>query len=139
MSELHKGHSPVQAIMEWCRSLTGDRSGLASCCEEALERMAHDVGVSGSELHALASHGSQSADLLYERMAALDLDKEEVARTERATFQDLQRVCTMCTCQRRCAHDLAYDPLDPVWKNYCPNAQTLTALGTQPWATRQEW
>jgi hypothetical protein len=29
-------------------------------------------------------------------MAALDLDQNEVARTERATFQDLQRVCTVC-------------------------------------------
>jgi len=45
----------------------------------------------------------------------------------------------MCNCHRRCARDLACDPLDPVWKDYCPNTQTLTALNALPWAVRQEW
>jgi hypothetical protein len=30
-------------------------------------------------------------------------------------------------------------PFDPSWKDYCPNAQTLTALSALPWAVRQEW
>jgi hypothetical protein len=72
-------------------------------------------------------------------MDALDLDRDEVVRTEPATFRDLQRVCTMCGHHRRCAHDLAYDPLDPEWKNYCPNEQTLKALSAMPGMVRQEW
>jgi Family of unknown function (DUF6455) len=139
MLDLQKTHSPLEAIWQWCRGLTGDRSGLADCGEEVLERMAHDVGVSSSELGKLASHGPESADLLLRRMDALDLDQNEVARTERATFQDLQRVCTMCDCQRRCARDLARDPGDSAWQDYCPNAQTLTALNALPWMTRREW
>ena len=139
MSDLQKRHSPLEAIWQWCRGLTDARYDLAVCGEEGLERMAHDVGVSSDELRKLASYGAQSADLLLRRMETLDLDQNEVAQTERATFQDLQRVCTMCRCHKRCARDLARDPLDSAWQDYCPNAQTLTALSALPWAVRQEW
>ena len=135
----HKTHSPIEAFREWCRSLAHPQSSLADCGAEALERMAHDVGVSSAELCKLATRGPESADLLLQRMKVLDLDQNEIARTERATFQDLQRVCSMCDCKKRCARDLAHDSADPAWKDYCPNAQTLTALNALPWATRQEW
>ncbi|MGA8649219.1 MAG: DUF6455 family protein [Xanthobacteraceae bacterium] len=134
-----KTHSPIEAIRQWYRGLTRSQPGLADCGPEGLERMAHDIGVSSTELCRLASHGPESADLLFHRMEVLDLDRNEVGRVERATFQDLQRVCTMCNCQKRCARDLAHDPSDPVWKDYCPNAQTLTALNALPWMARREW
>ena len=139
MSNEQKIHSPMEAIRQWYRGLTRSQSTLAECGAEGLERMAHDIGVSSAELYKLASRGPESADLLCRRMEVLDLDHDEVARVERATFQDLQRVCSMCDCKKRCARDLARDPADPVWKDYCPNAQTLTALNALPWATRQEW
>jgi hypothetical protein len=132
MSNAQKTHSPIEAIRQWCRGLTRSQSTLAECGAEGLERMAHDVGVSSAELYRLASRGAESADLLCRRMEVLDLDQDEVARVERATFQDLQRVCSMCDCTKRCARDLARDPADPVWKDYCPNTQTLTAIDTLP-------
>ena len=139
MSNQQKTHSPIEAIRRWYRGLTRSQSTFADCGAEGLERMAHDIGVSGAELGRLASQRPESADLLPRRMEALDLDQDEVARVERATFQDLQRVCSVCDCKKRCARDLARDPADPVWKDYCPNAQTLTALNTLPWTVRQEW
>ncbi|MGO9632092.1 MAG: DUF6455 family protein [Xanthobacteraceae bacterium] len=139
MLDQQKTHSPIEAIRQWYRGLTRSQPGLADCGPEGLERMAHDIGVSSTELCRLASHGPESADLLFHRMEVLDLDRNEVGRVERATFQDLQRVCTMCNCQKRCARDLAHDPSDPVWKDYCPNAQTLTALNALPWMARREW
>ena len=139
MSNERKIHSPMEAIRQWYRDLTRSQSTLAECGAEGLERMAHDIGVSSVELYKLASRGRESADLLCQRMEVLDLDQNEVARVERATFQDLQRVCSMCNCKKRCARDLARDPADPVWKGYCPNAQTLTALDTLPWMARREW
>ena len=138
MSNEQKIHSPMEAIRQWYRGLTRSQSTLAECGAEGLERMAHDIGVSSAELYKLASRGPESADLLCRRMEVLDLDHDEDARVERATFQDLQRVCSMCDCKKRCARDLARDPADPVWKDYCPNAQTLTALDTLPMA-RREW
>jgi hypothetical protein len=139
MSNQQKTHSPIEAIRQWYRGLARSQSVLAECGAEGLERMAHDIGMSSAELCRLASHGPESADLLPRRMKALDLDQDEVARVERATFQDLQRVCSMCDCKKRCARDLARDPANPAWKDYCPNAQTLTALGALPWMARQEW
>ena len=139
MSNEQKIHSPMEAIRQWYRGLTRSQSTLAECGAEGLERMAHDIGVSSAELYKLASRGPGSADLLCRRMEVLDLDHDEVARVERGTFQDLQRVCSMCDCKKRGARDLARDPADPVWKDYCPNAQTLTALDTLPWMARREW
>jgi len=141
MLDLAKSHSPLEAIWQWCRDWTRWNSQweLDICGEEGLERMAHDAGISADELRKLARHGPESADLLLRRMAVLDLDQNEVARAERATFQDLQRVCTMCECHRRCARDLMRDSANPAWKDYCPNAQTLTALSALPWTARQGW
>ena len=123
--------SPIKAILQWCREWT--RSDSLTCCgEEEIERIARDFGMSASDLHRLASLGSGSADLLLRRMATLNLDEDEVSQRTR-TFQDLQRVCSMCESHRRCARDLASDPANPAWKDYCPNAATLIALNAVPW------
>jgi hypothetical protein len=82
---------------------------------------------------------AECADLLKSRMMALDLDCQEVARLAPEALHDLQRVCTLCSRRRRCARDLAGTPLDPHWKDYCPNVATLLALDAMPWAARSEW
>ncbi len=128
LPQRQKSWSPIKAILQWRREWT--RSGLTElkCCgEEEVERIARDFGVSASDLHRLASLGSGSADLLLHRMATLGLDLDEVSRITR-TFQDLQRVCSLCESKRRCARALASDSANPAWKDYCPNAATLVAL-----------
>ena len=134
-----KGQSTIEAILQWCRDWTKGSSLLQGWGEAEVEHMAKDVGMSASQLRALARLGPEAAELLLGRMAALDLDPNEVFRTEPATVQDLQRVCTMCRSHRRCARDLARDPVIPAWKDYCPNAAMLMALNVQPWAARREW
>lgn len=134
-----KGRSPFGAILRWWRDRARDPAAELKCCgDEEVERIARDVGVSATELRTLAKRGPGAAGLLLRRMAALDLDRNEIARTERGTFQDLQRVCTMCESKRRCARELARDSADPAWKDYCPNAATLIALNALPWAARRE-
>lgn len=137
-----KHRSPVEVISEWWRDWTRSSSvssELTCCAEDEVERIARDVGISAAELRKLAHHGPDAADLLLRRMAALDLDRDEVSQTERRTFQDLQRVCTMCESKRRCARDLARDSDDPAWADYCPNVATLKMLNALPWAARREW
>lgn len=137
-----KHRSPVEVISEWWRDWTRNSSvssELTCCAEDEVERIARDVGISAAELRKLAHHGPDAADLLLRRMAALDLDRDEVSQTERRTFQDLQRVCTMCESKRRCARDLARDSDDPAWEDYCPNVATLKMLNALPWAARREW
>jgi hypothetical protein len=144
MSALPRGRtsrSLTKAIFQWWRNWTRRSSALElRCCgEDEVERIAKDLGLSASELRRVTKLGPGSADLLLRRMAALDLDRKEVSRTEPRTFQDLQRVCSMCNSKRRCRRDLTRDAADPVWEDYCPNAATLMALNAMPWRSRAEW
>jgi hypothetical protein len=137
-----KRRSPFEAISRWWRDWARTASALSElkCCgEDQVERIAKDVGLSAAELRKLVSRGPEAANLLLRRMAALDLDRNEVSRTEPRTFQDLQRVCTMCETRRQCARDLARDSANTAWQSYCPNAATLMALDALPWAARREW
>lgn len=137
-----KHRSLVEAISQWWRDWTGNGSALSELkcyAEDEVQRLAKDVGVSVSELRGLARFGPDAADLLLRRMAALDLDRNEVSQAQRQTFQDLQRVCTMCKSHRRCARDIARDSADAAWEEYCPNVATLKALNAMPWAARREW
>jgi DNA-binding transcriptional LysR family regulator len=136
-----KARSPFKAIAQWYRRWAQRSSASEFKClgDDMVERMAQDVGMSSEELRRLARLGPGAADLLPQRMAALDLDQKEVAREEPQTLHDLQRVCAMCEYHRRCARDLGHDPDNPEWKHYCPNATTLEALNAQPWTWRGEW
>ena len=133
--------SPIDALLQWCREWTeaGSISELKYCAPDEVERMAHEAGVSTGELRTLASKGPELAELLLRRMAALDLDQDEVARIEPQVFHDLQRVCTMCESHGRCMRDLRRDAADPAWKNYCPNVDTLMDLDSLPWSSRREY
>jgi hypothetical protein len=110
------------------------------CCGEyEVERMARDLGMPVSELRKIADHGPEAADLLVRRMAVLNLDRDEIATTAPSTFQDLQRLCTLCESHRQCARDLEHDPADAAWEEYCPNVAMLKLLDSLPWAARREW
>jgi hypothetical protein len=145
MSDLHSGASPRQMIAgmkQWWRNWRGASSRLtelAFCGEYEVERMARDLGMPSSELRKIANHGPQAADLLLGRMAELNLDSKEVAATAPGTFQDLQRLCTLCESHRQCARDLGRDPTDKAWEDYCPNVAMLKLLDSLPWASRSEW
>jgi hypothetical protein len=126
-----KRRSPFKVISDWWLNWTGFDpafSDLSCCAQDEVDRIARDVGVSAAELRTLARLGPDAADPLLRRMAALGLDQNEVFQTEPRTFQDLQRICSMCDSHKRCAHDIAQNSADPVWEDYCPNAATLKAL-----------
>jgi len=70
-------------------------------------------------------------DLLPRRMAALHLDVDGFARREPLTFRELHRLCALCDSHRQCARGLADEMADPGWqdwRDYCPNATTLSLL-----------
>ena len=126
--------NPLNSVAQWWRNWSTTRSNLAAldCCgTEETGRIAHDVGVSVPQLRALAGKWPDSADLLNRRLAELNLDPADIRRAEPQVLQDLQRVCTMCSSGRVCAHDLASKPSDPVWREYCPNTMTLDALADE--------
>lgn len=122
--------SQIKALWRWCRErFTASAFSELRCCDDLeLEQMAHDVGVSIPEFNTLVSRCPYSVDPLFDRMAALHLSRDEVARVEPAVFHDLQRVCSTCESHGRCMRDLKRDADDPAWKVYCLNAGTLMDL-----------
>lgn len=133
--------SAAAVLVAWWRDWThnmASRSELAACSADEVDRMARDVGLSSVELQRLARHRPDEDLLLFRRMGALDLDPADVAEADRATFLDLERVCTFCDCKGRCKRDLARNADDAVWKDYCPNVATLKMLEALHWAGRRE-
>ena len=124
----------VGVIARWWRSWTRARSNvfdLQDCSADEVELVAQYLGISAAELRFIASYDPDRADLLRRRMAALHLEPGELARSEPATFAELQRLCTTCDSRGRCALDLADEFSDPAWqawRDYCPNAKTLSLL-----------
>ena len=136
----NKRRSPAQIISEWWQSWTGynpTAADLSCCAQDDLERMARDIGISAAELRQLAKLGPNAADQLLERMKVIHLDPQAVENAETATFQDLQRNCSLCDHHKQCEHDLATDAAAPQWEHYCPNASTLKVLSTMPWPARR--
>lgn len=102
------------------------RSELDTMDPDELERIANDLGMTGPEFRDLAARGPDAADLLHERMRALDLTKADVERVAPGLMRDLARICGCCNEKRVCQRDLAKRPDDPGWEGYCPNAVALT-------------
>ncbi|NVO13773.1 MAG: hypothetical protein HXX10_07030 [Rhodoplanes sp.] len=69
--------------------------------------------------------------LLCRRMRALRLDPDELYCNEPRAFSVLRKLCATCSVPARCARDLGDEFSDPGWqdwRNYCPNATTLSIL-----------
>jgi hypothetical protein len=111
---------------------------LACCGPSEVERIAHDVGVSRRDICTLAGKWPGSADLLLQRLKRVGLDAAGIARVEPQVLRDLERVCTLCASKRKCQHDLAKDPADLGWRDYCPNVMTLAALERERAIRRNE-
>jgi hypothetical protein len=140
MLDLHP-REMIGGMKQWWRNWRRANSHLSEliCCGEyEAERMAHDLGLPVSELRRLTGYGSEAADLLAHRMAALNIDMKQITAVVPRTFQDLQRICTMCERHRQCARDLGRNPADQAWEDYCPNAAMLKMLTALPWAGRGE-
>jgi hypothetical protein len=137
MQNLSAGHqsSFFSAIANWWRQWMGNRAGraeLENYDRRELQRLAQEIGADPQQLRALAGKWPESADLLARRMAALQLDAAEIARSQAGVSNDLNKLCSLCVSKGRCERDLAGDPNNPVWREYCPNMTTLTALEHDP-------
>lgn len=119
----------IVAIADWYRKWRSGShaSKLANCTPGDIKRMARDIGVTVGELRALERNADEPL-LLPRMLAALKIDAAALARSEPAAFRDLQRVCTLCDCKRRCAAELAAGDAALTYESFCPNALTLKAL-----------
>ena len=126
--------NPLSVMADWWRgwkATRGNLAALAYCGAEETGRIAYDIGVSVPQLRALAGKWPDAADLLAPRLAMLGLDAAALGRTAPSVMRDLQRVCSVCSNQRVCAHDLARGGYADDVPGYCANATTLDALRAQ--------
>lgn len=111
-------------VRDWWRT-SGE---LGSMDRQELGRIAHDLGMTSDDLQDLAARGPDAAHLLYERMRALGLSRDDVERAAQGVMRDLERTCSCCNDKGTCEQDLASRPEDPKWQSYCPNAVSLKSL-----------
>ena len=90
--------------------------------------MAEDIGLASDEFLHVVRQPSGIAGLLERRLAALELDPEDIRKLSPLLLLDLQWTCACCTEKKRCAGDFAEDPNPPDWESYCPNADRLRTL-----------
>ena len=133
--------SMLSVIARWWRRGTGpgpDPFEPESRGSDEVKRCAQEPDPLPPEmLLSLSGHGLYGSNLLERRMVTLNLNPEEVARSEPELFRGFQRLCTSCRSPMRCARDLAQefarDPSEPAssdWRDYCPNATPLNMLST---------
>ena len=118
----------IAAIAGWRRKWNSRSSisNLGSCAGGDIDRIASDLGVTPAELRSLER--TEEPLLLPQLLAELHIDATELARSEPAVLRDLQRVCSLCDCRRRCKMELAEGDAAATYEAFCPNALTLKAL-----------
>jgi hypothetical protein len=72
------------------------------------------------------------ASLLFRRMGLLRIDADDLARDEPLLTRELQAQCVACSSKAQCVEELIAEentgePRD--WRDYCPNAAVLNAIG----------
>jgi hypothetical protein len=91
-------------------------------------RVAAELQISSADLTDLVSRGPHAADELPKLLSALGIDATQLER-EPKTMHDMERVCTLCSHKRVCAHDLAAGTSVEQYEQYCPNAPSIAGLG----------
>lgn len=91
--------------------------------------IARDLRVSPGDLDRLVEAGPHSADEMPAMLKALGIDMEDLVRTEPLIVRDMQRVCSLCRDKPHCHSELAAGTAAEHYKEYCPNASTIEALG----------
>ena len=91
--------------------------------------IAQDLRVSPDDLDRLIAAGPHSADEMPKMLEALGIDLENLVRTEPLLVRDMQRVCSLCRDKAHCHGDFAAGTAVEHYKEYCPNAPSIDALG----------
>ncbi len=119
----------TRVVKDWISGVIAARRTVRELNDDLdADRVAHELGMPLSELHAIAIKGPGAAALLGRRMKMLGLDDNDLTWAGITTKRDLQRICAMCHRHRRCAHDLDQQDRSDRWTDYCPNTYTLLAV-----------
>jgi hypothetical protein len=121
----------LKPVLDWwhgARSVWARADQVETLSGDEIAWMAEDVGMARDDLVLMLSRPDGPADLLHRRLAALDIDPEDIRRISPLLLADLERTCAQCKDRDRCAEEMKDDPLPAGWESYCPNAGTLRTL-----------
>ena len=124
----------LNAIADWVnkyRQAIGTHGALGPCGPDDVKQIARDLGLPASEMREIMKKGPAGAALLQKMLVALQGDPKALAHSNPLVVRDLQRLCTTCGNQKRCAHELAAGTAAEHFHDFCPNAFTLDALFAQ--------
>lgn len=122
-------YSAIGKLFARMKRLAGRSDGMSelrSIGDRQIDELAHEFGLSRTELLALCANKA-GGSLLKQRLAEFGLTEELLANRHPEVLQDLQRVCGICATTSRCADDFA-EHRDSGRDEYCPNTSTLYAL-----------
>lgn len=119
----------MSRAVSWAKTLSarfGRLNELRNLDPDEVSRIAGESGVSVPDLLKLARGNGRSQDLLNRRLVEMVLSEKVLRDRHPREFNDLNRVCAMCTSTRRCANDFRRQK--PGRSEYCPNTYTLEVL-----------
>lgn len=93
------------------------------------DMIAQDLRVSPDDLDRMVEAGPHSADEMPKMLEALGIDLDDLVRTKPLLVRDMERVCALCRDKAQCHGDFAAGTAAEHYKDYCPNAPTIEALG----------
>jgi hypothetical protein len=91
------------------------------------ERLLRDLGIAEEDLLGLFAGRKGAEVLLPQRLQYAGLDAEGVRATHGGVMRDMERVCSLCSEQRRCTRDLSTHHEERL-TGYCPNSLTIGSL-----------
>ena len=130
MTAQHENHLEflIGKFADWLRHRR-ELSEIRRMNRTDFDAIARDLRVSPDDLDRLVEIGPHGADEMPQMLKALGIEVEDLIRTEPLLVRDMQRVCAMCRDKAQCHSDFEAGTAAEHYKEYCPNAPTIEALG----------
>lgn len=97
----------------------------------SFDDIARDLRLTSTDLDAFVRRGPHATDELPRLLKVLGIDEAALARSETAVLRDMERVCVLCERKVQCRNDVEIGVAARDYEDYCPNAQTMNALGKE--------
>ncbi len=91
-------------------------------------RMAHELGLTPSDLDYLVRRGVDGAEELPQMLRALGFSEEAINKIAPPQMMEMRHACAGCAHKRACHTDLAARTAAASYENYCANANEITLL-----------
>ena len=121
-------HGLIGQVADWITRRARATAEMALLSRGDISGMAHDLGVTESDLREVLPWGADNTRLMEAMMRARGLDPAQIAHLSAAVMRDLELTCTRCGEVTRCRRELAAGTAAAHCEEFCGNADTLEAL-----------